>query len=93
MTSDNTLQHLADAFERLEPHVVESAPVEHVLNSITSSGLRVVRGAEHSAITRGRPGAFKTVAETSDVPLKVDAIQYELGYGPCVDAIVDNTTY
>jgi AmiR/NasT family two-component response regulator len=44
-------------------------------------------------ITRGRPGAFKTVAETSEVPLRVDAIQYELGYGPCVDAIVDNTTY
>ncbi|HEX8093922.1 GAF and ANTAR domain-containing protein [Jatrophihabitans sp.] len=93
MASDETLQHLAEAFASLEPHVIEAAPAEDVLNSITGNGLRVVSGAEHSAITRGRPGAFKTVAETSDVPLKVDSIQYELGYGPCIDAIVDNTTY
>ena len=93
MASDDTLQHLAQAFASLEPHVRESAPAEDVLNSITSNALRVVPGAEHSAITRGRPGAFKTVAQTSDVPLKVDTIQYELGYGPCIDAIIDNTTY
>ncbi|HEX8305402.1 MAG TPA: GAF and ANTAR domain-containing protein [Jatrophihabitans sp.] len=89
----SALQELAAAFAGLEPHVVKSAPAESVLNSITSNAVRVVQGAEHAAITRGRPGAFKTVAETGDVPLKVDAIQYELGSGPCVDAIVDNTTY
>jgi hypothetical protein len=93
MASADALHELAEAFASLEPHVVESGPAERVLNSITSNGVRVVQGAEHSAITRGRPGAFKTVAETSDVPLQVDTIQYELGYGPCVDAIVDNTTY
>jgi hypothetical protein len=93
MTSGDTLQHLAEAFARLEPHVLGSNSAQDVLSSITGDGVRVVRGAEHAAITRGRPGAFKTVAETSDVPLKVDAIQYELGYGPCVDAIIDNTTY
>jgi hypothetical protein len=90
---DDPLQHLAEAFASLEPHVLDSAPAEDVLNSITSKGVRAVRGAEHSAITRGRPGAFKTVAQTSDIPLRVDSIQYELGCGPCVDAILDNTTY
>jgi hypothetical protein len=93
MATDETLQHLVEAFASLEPHVVEAAAAEDVLNSITSNGLRVVKGAEHSAITRGRPGAFKTVAQTSEVPLRVDSIQYSLGYGPCIDAIVDNTTY
>ena len=93
MTSDDTLQHLAEAFARLEPHVLGSGPAQDVLSSITRDGVRVVRGAEHAAITRGRPGAFKTVAETSDLPLRVDTIQYDLGSGPCVDAIVDNTTY
>ncbi len=93
MTSDNTLQQLADAFTSLEPPLLQAGPAETVLQSITSNGIRAVSGAEHSAITRGRPGKFKTVGETSDVPLKVDAIQYELGYGPCIDAIIDNTTY
>ncbi|HEV2887860.1 MAG TPA: GAF and ANTAR domain-containing protein [Jatrophihabitans sp.] len=93
MTSDQTLQHLAEAFTSLEPHLREPGPTDDVLQSITSNGVRVVKGAEHSAITRGRAGKFQTVAQTSEVPLKVDSIQYELGYGPCVDAIVDNTTY
>jgi ANTAR domain/GAF domain len=93
MASDETLQHLAEAFSSLEPHVRQSAPIDDVFSAITGNGVRVVRGAEHSAVTRGRPGAFKTVAQTSDVPLRVDSIQYDLGYGPCVDAIVDNTTY
>jgi hypothetical protein len=93
MSTDQTLVQLCDAFSRLEPHLVAAAPAEDVLETITSNGLRVVKGAQHSAITRGRPGHLKTVAATSEVPLAVDSIQYDLGYGPCVDAIVDNTTY
>jgi hypothetical protein len=93
MTADQTLQQLAEAFASLEPHLQTTGPAEDVLTSITSYGLRVVKAAEHAAITRGRPGRFQTVAATSEVPLKVDAIQYDLGYGPCIDAILDNTTY
>jgi hypothetical protein len=85
MTSDSALQQLADAFTSLEPHLRESGPDEEVLAAITGTGVQVVRGAEHSAITRGRPGKFQTVAATSDVPLAVDSIQYALGYGPCID--------
>ncbi|MEO6502604.1 MAG: GAF and ANTAR domain-containing protein [Jatrophihabitantaceae bacterium] len=93
MASDPTLRQLAEVFTSLEPHLVEPGPADDVLQAITSNGIRVVPGADHSAITRGRPGKFKTVAATSELPLKVDAIQYELGHGPCVDAIVENTTF
>jgi len=93
MTDDQALQQLAEAFTNLEPHLQTSGAAEDVLTSITDYGVRVLKGAEHSAITRGRTGKFKTVAATSELPLQVDAIQYELGYGPCVDAILDNTTY
>lgn len=92
MTSEQTLEQLVEAFTGLEP-LVGSGAAEDVLKAITDNGVQVVRGAEHAAITQGRPGRFQTVAQTSDVPPRVDAIQYELGYGPCVDAIVDNTTY
>jgi ANTAR domain/GAF domain len=93
MTTHQTLRQLVEAFTGLETHLVQSGPAEEVLRAITSTGVQVVQSAEHSAITRGRPGKFQTVAQTSDVPLKVDMIQYELGYGPCIDAILDNTTY
>ena len=93
MTADQMLQQLAEAFTGLRPHLLEAAPAEDVLQAITSTGVRAVAGAEHAAITRGRPGKFTTVAPTSELPLRVDSIQYELGYGPCVDAIIDNATY
>lgn len=93
MTSPSSLQQLAEAFTSLEPHLSGTGTAGDVLQAITDNGLQVVSGAEHAAISRGRPGKFQTVANTSDVPLRVDAIQYELGYGPCVDAIIDNTTY
>jgi ANTAR domain-containing protein/GAF domain-containing protein len=93
MTSDQTLRKLADVFTSLEPHLVKSGPADEMLQAITRNGVQVVQGAEHSAITRGRPGKFKTVAATSELPLHVDSLQYELGYGPCVDAIVEHTTY
>ncbi len=93
MATDQTLRQLTEAFASLQPHLLAAGPADNVLSEITSNGVRVVPGAEHSGITRGRPGNFKTVAATSDVPLKVDQIQYELGYGPCVDAIVENTTF
>jgi hypothetical protein len=92
MSTDQALQQLSEAFRSLEPHVVQPS-ADEMLRTITATGMRAVRGAEHSAITRGRPGNFKTVAATSEVPLTVDQIQYDLGYGPCVDAIVENTTY
>ncbi|MET0187650.1 MAG: GAF and ANTAR domain-containing protein, partial [Pseudonocardia sediminis] len=34
-----------------------------------------------------------TVAATDDVPVRVDAIQYELGEGPCVGAMTDHEIY
>ena len=90
---DRTLQQLAEVFTSLEPHLRRSGAAEDMLQAITSRGMEVVRGAQHAAITRGRPGNFQTVAQTSEVPLTVDSIQYELGSGPCVDAIIDNTAY
>jgi hypothetical protein len=93
MTADQSLQQLAEAFTSLEQHLSPASSAENVLTSITEYGLRLVESAGHAAITRGRAGKFTTVAATSEVPLRVDAIQYELGYGPCVDAIVDNTVY
>jgi len=93
VTTEDALQRLAEAFTSLEPHLHRAGPVDEMLSSITCYGVQLVRGAEHAAITRGRAGRFTTVANTSDLPLKVDAIQYELGYGPCVDAILDKTCY
>ena len=46
-----------------------------------------------ASITTLRHNRFVTVAATDDRARRADAIQYELGSGPCLDAIVAETMY
>lgn len=50
-----------------------------------------VDGADHSAITLSHSGGEpRTIASSGELPLKVDALQYELDEGPCVAALSEN---
>ncbi|GAB3690364.1 GAF and ANTAR domain-containing protein [Angustibacter aerolatus] len=71
------------------------------LRSVPGDGLAAVAqvavlrvpAADRASITLGRDGRFWTVAATDDRAQQADEVQYELGSGPCVDAIVDDTVY
>ena len=67
--------------------------VDEVMETISRRAFESIPAAQHAAISRGRKGKFETIAATSELPLEVDAIQYELCSGPCVDAILADTTY
>jgi hypothetical protein len=45
------------------------------------------------SVTVLRGGRFRTEASTDGVALRADALQYEIGSGPCVDAILDDNVY
>jgi ANTAR domain-containing protein/GAF domain-containing protein len=65
-----------------------------LLGALTAMAVQAVPGADHAGITEGREGGrFTTVAATDDLVNLVDQIQYDLRSGPCVDAIVENTTF
>lgn len=66
---------------------------EATLTGIVQAALSVVPGAEAAGITVARGSQFRTVAPSSELPGRVDAIQYELRSGPCVDAIISETTF
>ncbi|MDQ1744538.1 MAG: hypothetical protein QOE23_2877, partial [Pseudonocardiales bacterium] len=61
--------------------------------AIVRAALRAVPGAEDAGLTVLRAGKFTTVAPSSDLPRRVDAIQYQLSSGPCVDAILQQTIF
>jgi hypothetical protein len=64
------------------------------LRALSRIAVERVPGALHSGITVGRQGnKFETVAATDATVERTDAIQYELESGPCVDAIIENTTF
>jgi transcriptional regulator with GAF, ATPase, and Fis domain len=55
---------------------------------VTAMALATISGCEHAAISLvHRAGRITTVAPTSDLAERVDAIQYDTGQGPCLDAI------
>jgi GAF domain-containing protein len=86
-------RRLAEMFAHLGRDLSHGRRLEDVLTTLTHRAVEVVPGAEHAAVTRSARGGFKTVAATSEVPPRVDRIQYELQTGPCVDAIKKDTAF
>ena len=64
-----------------------------VLDALAQTAVGQVRGADAASITIYRNEQFVTVAASDERARGADALQYELGSGPCVDAILDNSLY
>ncbi len=90
---DGNSSGLAQLFSRLGRELANQSSVEDVLSVVSHCAYEVIPAAEHAAVSRGRRGSFETVAATSDLPLSVDQLQYAAGAGPCVDAVLADTTY
>ncbi len=84
---------LAALFADLGRDLLAAGGLEGTLDLITGRSVKLVSGAQHAAISQGRRGRFETVAQTSDLPPRVDQIQYDLSSGPCVDAAIKQEIY
>ena len=85
---------LAAAFADIARQLQAEHTPEETQNRVTRAALSTVRGCDHAAISilRRRSGVH-TVAATDDVATRVDAIQYDTGQGPCLDAIAGHEVY
>jgi ANTAR domain len=84
-----------DLGQQLSP-ATNSTDDEAALEQLTALAVRAVPRADAASISRAAPRAphgFETIAATSELPPRVDGIQYEQGHGPCVDAVVQNTVF
>ncbi|HEY3896805.1 MAG TPA: GAF and ANTAR domain-containing protein [Pseudonocardiaceae bacterium] len=86
------LRDVAMMFDDLGRQINSTNPGS-VFNALTQVAVQRVPGTNAASITVYRHGQFKTVSATDDRARQADAIQYELGSGPCVDAIVEETLY
>jgi GAF domain-containing protein len=84
---------LATSFAELARELAGHTGEDATWTAIVQAALRTVPGTEHAGITIMRGGKFTTVAPSSELPRRVDAIQYELASGPCVDAILQQTVF
>lgn len=78
--------------------LVERVQADHgeipTMRAIIENTLQVVPDADHVSLTvQRRPGKYETLAATSTIAELLDRLQYELGEGPCVDALRDVDWY
>ncbi|MDF3046436.1 MAG: hypothetical protein K0R30_2664 [Ornithinibacter sp.] len=64
-------------------------PVEELVHTAADQ----VPGARWASVTVLHGGRFTTEAASHEEALRADALQYELGSGPCVDAVLDDHAY
>ncbi len=86
-------RRLIDEFAAVGAKLSGYTDVDEVLADLAHACQRLVPHAEHASTSRRERQGFVTIGATSDVPPRVDKIQYELGRGPCVDAILTDSLF
>ncbi|TQN35355.1 GAF domain-containing protein [Blastococcus colisei] len=66
--------------------VFDDRSLSEILTDIVTIAARGIPGAEASSITLLRNDKAYTAAHHGDMALAADELQYEHGYGPCMDA-------
>jgi ANTAR domain/GAF domain len=84
---------LAQQFAEIARELQHAPDKDATVVAIVAGAMRIVPGVEAAGITMVRGNNYRTVAPSGELPRQVDEIQYELRTGPCVDAIVNETTF
>jgi GAF domain-containing protein len=78
---------LPEDFRELQDALVNTESVEQFLHEMAVLAARLVGGDLSCGMTMRSNGRPVTVACSDPVAAKVDAVQYELGHGPCLHAM------
>ena len=89
---DDALRDVAETFATLGSALGSMGP-DDTLDALARAAVERVPGARWASVTSYEHDRFRTVAATDDIARRADAIQYAVGSGPCLDAIVDDTLY
>jgi GAF domain-containing protein len=81
-----TLCAVEEWFRQLSRMVLVDRSLTDVLTDVTRLAAQGIPGAEASSITLIRNDRPFTVAHFGEMSLAADELQYEHGYGPCIDA-------
>lgn len=83
MSFENLAEHLATAARDLG-----SENVEQTLQKSVHLAVELIDGCDACGVTLVRRGqSLETPVSTGDMVVRGDALQYELGEGPCMDAV------
>lgn len=85
---------LADLFARLARTLEAAGDPGTTQSRVTEAAVEHVRGCDWAGMSLiSRHGRIRSVAATDALVERVDAVQYELNEGPCLDTIADHVVY
>jgi hypothetical protein len=83
----------AEAFRQLSEIVYDTDDFSNVYDAIVSATPDLVEGCDHASLMLRWDGQFVTAASSDEVAATVDRFERELGEGPCLDAISEDSVY
>ena len=86
------LAEIADAVVGLGERL-RNAASDTLVEAVIGYAVEALPGARWASITTLRQGRFRTLAATGETACAADALQYELGGGPCVDTVLEDSVH
>ncbi len=83
----------AGVFRSLAQIVYASDDFTEVYSAVVNAAPLLVNGCDHASLMLRGDDRFLTAAASDDVAHTIDTYERELGEGPCLDAIVDESVY
>ena len=81
---------LAQRMAELARAAAAPRSVDDVLSDVTSAAMELIPGADTAGVLLiGKGGKWDSVANTSDLPYRLDELQMLFNEGPCVEAALD----
>ena len=74
-------------FQTLARLIYSGSTFEEVYQHLVDMATRIVAGCDHASLMLAQRDGYATAAASDDIARRIDAIERELGEGPCVDAI------
>ncbi|MFK4083122.1 GAF and ANTAR domain-containing protein [Kribbella sp. NPDC020789] len=83
-------RELIAVMERVAIALQVPMTIEETLEEITTAAIRTMPAIDHASISiTGSDRTIRTLAPTDETAVRVDALQYSLGEGPCLDAVLE----
>lgn len=84
---------LAETFEEMARLLLVSATLHEALSRVVHAAVALIPGCDHAGVSLIEKRKITTPGASDEVPLQVDAIQFESDQGPCLDAIREHEIF
>jgi len=87
------LLEMAEAMRSLSDRVEGADAEDDPLDLLVGVAVERIPGARWASVSMLRADRFTTAASTGEQAARADTLQYEMGSGPCVDAVLDDSVF